>query len=395
MKVSIWRTNLKVLWFGCFLAGMGFSIVMPFMSLYIETLGKFSHQQLSLWSGITFSSTFLVTAIVSPFWGKLADEKGRKLMLLRTSLGMAIVIALMCSVQNVYQLVALRFLQGIFSGFISNATALIATQVPREQSGATLGTLTTGNVTGTLLGPLIGGIVAEVFGYRITFFITGILLFLVFCLCLVYVREDFKPVARSETLSGKAVFGSLKNTRLIIGMFITTMIVQITANSISPILSLYVKQLTGNIGNIAFVSGVIASVPGIATLFAAPRLGALGDQIGNKRVLKAGLILSMLVLFPMAFVANVWQLGILRFLLGLSDAALLPAIQAIVTKNTPHAVAGRIFSYNQSFQAMGNVIGPMIGSVISASFGYSGVFMIVPLFVLLNLFLVSTNTKKI
>lgn len=114
MKREIWQVNLKILWFGCFLAGVGFSLVMPFMALYIDTLGDFTSKEVSMWSGITFSSTFFVTAIVAPFWGKLADRKGRKLMLLRTALGMAIVIALMGTVQNVYQLIGLRLLQGFF-----------------------------------------------------------------------------------------------------------------------------------------------------------------------------------------------------------------------------------------------------------------------------------------
>lgn len=155
-KREPWEQNLFVLWFGTFMAGIGFSLVMPFMSLYIDTLGSYTTSQLNFWSGITFSSTFLVTTLISPWWGKLADQKGRKLMLLRASLGMAIVISLMGCVTSVYQLVALRLLQGIFSGYISNATALVATGTPKEKSGQVLGTLATGSVTGTLLGPLLG-----------------------------------------------------------------------------------------------------------------------------------------------------------------------------------------------------------------------------------------------
>lgn len=105
-------------------------------------------------------------------------------MLLRASLGMAIVISLMGCVTSVYQLVALRLLQRDFSGYISNATALVATGTPKEKSGQVLGTLATGSVTGTLLGPLLGGISASAFGYRPTFFITGIILFFVFLLSL-------------------------------------------------------------------------------------------------------------------------------------------------------------------------------------------------------------------
>ncbi|WP_265456328.1 multidrug efflux MFS transporter [Enterococcus sp. HY326] len=389
-----WLKNLIVLWFGTFMAGIAFSLVMPFMALYIDTLGDYSAAQLNFWSGITFSATFLVTAIVSPFWGRLADQKGRKLMLLRTSLGMAIVIGLMGLVTNVYQLIALRLLQGIFSGYISNATALIATGTPREKSGQVLGTLTTGQVSGTLLGPLIGGVIASIVGYRYTFFITGTILFLVFILSLVFVHEKFTPVKKDNMLPAKQIFKELKYPHLIIGMFITTMIIQASNNSISPIISLYIRQLLGG-GNVTLVSGIIASIPGIATLIAAPRFGRLGDRIGSEKILGIGLIFAMLVYLPMAIVQNVWQLGFLRFLVGISDACLLPAVQSLITKYSPHEAAGRIFSYNQSFQASGNVIGPMLGSSVSSVFGYRGVFISTSLLVFVNYLLVRRNTKEI
>ncbi|GAA2910492.1 multidrug efflux MFS transporter [Enterococcus pseudoavium] len=390
-----WQKNLIVLWFGTFMAGIAFSLVMPFMSLYIDSLGSYTNQQLNFWSGITFSSTFLITAIVSPLWGRLADQKGRKLMLLRASLGMAIVIGLMGIVGNVYQLIGLRLLQGVFSGYISNATALVATGTPREKSGQVLGTLATGAVTGNLLGPLVGGVTASIFGYRLTFFITGSILFLVFLLSLFFVREEFTPVEKKDMLPAKEIFHNLKYPHVVIGMFITTMIIQASNNSISPIISLYIRQLMHNQGNVTLVSGIIASIPGIATLIAAPRFGRLGDRIGSEKVLGIGLIFAMLVFLPMAIVTNVWQLAILRFLVGISDACLLPAVQALITKYSPHDAAGRIFSYNQSFQAAGNVVGPMIGSSVSSIFGYRGVFISTSALVLVNYLLVHRNTKEI
>lgn len=377
------------------MAGVGFSLVMPFMSLYIDTLGHYSSTQLNFWSGITFSSTFLITAIISPAWGRLADQKGRKLMLLRASLGMAIVIALMGFVTSVYQLIGLRLLQGVFSGYISNATALVATGTPREKSGQVLGTLSTGAVTGNLLGPLVGGIAASLFGYRYTFFITGAILLIVFLLSLFFVHEEFTPVEKKDMIPAKQIYQELKYPHLIIGMFITTMIIQASNNSISPIISLYVRELMHHAGDVTLVSGIIASIPGIATLIAAPRFGRLGDRIGSEKILGVGLIFAMLVYLPMSLVQNVWQLGFLRFLVGISDACLLPAVQALITKYSPHDAAGRIFSYNQSFQAAGNVMGPMIGSSVSSIFGYRGVFLSTSLLVLINYLSVHRNTKEI
>ncbi|MFL2114012.1 multidrug efflux MFS transporter [Latilactobacillus curvatus] len=388
-----WEQNLVVLWFGNFMAGVAFSLIMPFMSLYIDTLGNFTTAQLSLWSGVTYSITFLVTALISPWWGKIADRRGRKLMLLRASLGLAIVLGAMGLVQNIYELIGLRLLQGFFSGYISNSNALIATSAPQEKSGQALGTLTTGSVSGTLLGPLLGGIIAQATGYRTTFFITGTILFIVFILCLVFVHEDFTPVQKGDQVPGRQLIHELKYPHLIIGMFVTTMIIQASNNSISPLLSLYVRQLMHHGNNVALVSGVVAATPGIATLIAAPRFGALGDRIGSEKILLGGLIFAVFVYVPQAFVQNVWQLGALRLLVGVADAALLPQVQTILAKYSPHSSAGRIFSYNQSFQAMGNVAGPLIGSSVSGLFGYSGVFLSTTVLVIVNLFWVRQNTK--
>jgi len=390
-----WEQNLLVLWFGNFMAGVAFSLIMPFMALYIDTLGNFTQLQLNFWSGLTFSSTFLVTAIVSQLRGRLADRRGRKLMLLRASLGMAFVLGSMGLVNSVYQLVALRLLQGVFSGYISNANALIATSVPREQSGKALGTLTTGNVSGTLLGPLLGGLIADLFGYRATFFVTGGILLLVFLLTFFLVHETFTPIAKTDQVSGGQILKQLKYPHVIIGMFVTTLIIQASNNSISPILSLYVRQLLGGHGKVALISGIIASIPGIATLIAAPRFGALGDRIGTQKVLMAGLAFGILVYIPQAFVQNAWQLGGLRFLVGIVDAALLPQVQTLLAKYSPHQNAGRIFSYNQSFQAMGNMIGPLIGSTVSGVFGYSSIFFATSLLIIINFVWVRYSTKEL
>lgn len=130
-----WKRNLIVAWLGCFLTGAAFSLVMPFLPLYVEQLGVTGHSALNMWSGIVFSITFLFSAIASPFWGGLADRKGRKIMLLRSALGMGIVMVLMGLAQNIWQFLILRALLGLLGGFVPNANALIATQVPRNKSG--------------------------------------------------------------------------------------------------------------------------------------------------------------------------------------------------------------------------------------------------------------------
>lgn len=140
----VWVRNLRVLSVGVFFAGMGFSEVTPFLSLYIATLGHFSHQQLNFFSGLAFLAMYFVSAFISPVWGRLADRYGRKPMCLRAALGMAIVLGAMGLVTNVWQLIGLRMVQGVFAAFISNSNALIATETPKEKSGGAIGVIATG-----------------------------------------------------------------------------------------------------------------------------------------------------------------------------------------------------------------------------------------------------------
>lgn len=379
-----WKRNLTVTWLGCFLTGAAFSLVMPFLPLYVEQLGVTGHSALNIWSGLVFSITFLFSAVASPFWGGLADRKGRKIMLLRSALGMAIVMMLMGLAQNIWQFLVLRALLGLLGGFIPNANALIATQIPRQKSGWALGTLSTGAVSGALLGPLAGGFLADHWGLRTVFFLTASVLLVCFILTLFFIREQFVPVARKEMLNARDVFSSLKSPKLVLSLFVTTMIIQVATGSIAPILTLYVRDLAGDVGNIAFISGMIASVPGVATLISAPRLGKLGDRIGPEKILIVALTVSVLLLIPMSFVQTPLQLAILRFLLGAADGALLPAVQTLLVYNSTSQVAGRIFSYNQSFRDIGNVTGPLIGASVSASYGFRAVFFVTAAVVLFN-----------
>lgn len=391
----IWKKNLFVLSIAVFIAGIAFSEIMPFLSLYINTLSNFSHQQLNFWSGIVYSGTFIVSAVVSPWWGKLADKKGRKPMILRAGIGMSVVIACMGLVQNVWQLLLLRMLQGVFSGFISNSNALVATETPKTNSGQALGTIASATTAGTLLGPLVGGALTSIFSYRITFMITGGLLLLCSILVLFFVHEDdFKPVTAKKLDKASGVIKSLRSPHLIFGLLLTTLIIQAANNSINPIVSLYVRQLLNGHDNVVFISGVIAALPGIATFLVASRFGALGDKIGTHKIIVAGFIAASIFFFLTAFVRNTVELGILRFLVGFSDACLFPQVQTMLTKNSPAAVTGRIFSWNQSAMYIGNIVGPLLGSFVSGMFNYSMVFIVTTVIVLINLLLFRINVIR-
>lgn len=381
-----WKVNIISVWFGCFFTGLAISQILPFLPLYVEQLGVTSHQALSMWSGLTFSVTFLVSAIVSPMWGSLADRKGRKLMLLRASLGMAVAILLQAFATNVWQLFILRAMMGLTSGYIPNAMALVASQVPRERSGWAISTLSTAQISGVIVGPLLGGYMADTLGLRMVFFVTAALLMVSFTVTLLLIKEGVRPkISKAGRLSGKAVFATLPYPWLMLSLFITTLVIQLCNGSIGPILALFIKHLSPDSTNIAFISGFIAAVPGISALFSAPKLGKLGDRIGTARVLMATLIIAVVLFFAMSFVTSPIQLAVLRFLLGFADGAMLPAVQTLLVKYSSDQVTGRIFGYNQSFMYLGNVVGPLLGAGVSAMAGFRWVFAATAVVVLINI----------
>ena len=135
---------------------------------------------------------------MSPIWGSLADRYGRKPMMLRASIAMTLTMGGIAFVPSVFWLLVLRFLNGVFSGFVPNSTALIASQVSKDQSGYALGTLSTGVVAGTLMGPLIGGLIAENLGMRNVFLLVGFFLFLVSLLTFWALRKTMSPFQKKN-----------------------------------------------------------------------------------------------------------------------------------------------------------------------------------------------------
>ncbi|HFI0902893.1 TPA: multidrug efflux MFS transporter [Streptococcus suis] len=389
---SYWKQNLKVAWLGNFLTGTSFTLVMPFISVFVEELGV-GPGQVEYYAGLAVSVNALAAALMAPIWGSLADRYGRKPMMVRAAFAMIFTMGGMAFVPNVFWLLALRVLNGVFTGYIPNATALIASQVPKDKTGYALGTLSTGAVAGNLIGPTLGGILAEMFGVHTVFLLVGLLYAIVVLLTVFYIREDFVPIKKGEEMSVKEVFEQVKARQMLVGLFVTSMIIIAAAQAVVPILTLYVRHL-GQTDNLLFVAGFIISLPGMASLVTSGYLGKIGDRIGNHRLLLIALTYSLLINVFCVFAENPFQLGLLRFMYGFGTGALLPSVNSLLTKLTPKEGISRIFSYNQLFNNLGSVVGPMMGSAVAAHMGYDWVFYLSSGLVLFNLIWSLTNFRN-
>ncbi|MDD7794255.1 multidrug efflux MFS transporter [Clostridium sp. 'White wine YQ'] len=391
--MELWKRNLMVCWFGMFVTGIGMSQIAPILPLYIKHLGVGNTNSITQLSGIAFGVTYVISAIFSPIWGQAADRYGRKPMLLRASLGMAIIVGLMGFAPNVYVLIGLRLLQGAITGYSTACTTLIATQTEEAHAGYALGTLSTANIAGSLLGPTIGGFISDYIGFKSVFFITGTLLFIAFITTLFFVKESFNPEDK-KPLSIKEVWNSVPEKGLTITMFITFLILTIALYTVEPIITVYISELSKNANHIALLAGITFSASGLANIIAAPKLGKLSDKIGAHKVILVALIAAGIIFIPQAFVKNPWQLMILRFLFGLTAAGLIPSVNILVKKITPTSLTGRVFGFTTAAGYLGAFAGAVLGGQIAAWFSFKYVFFITSALLFINAVLVYLKVYK-
>jgi MFS family permease len=370
-----WRRNLAVCVFGSFTTLVSLSMLLPFLPLYVQQLGVTSSSAVIQWSGVAFGATFLGTAVTAPIWGHLADRYGRKPMLVRAAIGMAIVMSLIGIAHSVVELVALRLIAGLVGGYASASVVMIGTQAPRMRAGWALGLLSTGALTGNLVGPLVGGFLPAWVGIRGTFFVGGAMIAIAAAATILLVREDFdRKSDAKDRAAAKGASSTTSNHFLIVTLLLTAMMVLLANMSIEPIITVYVGQLGVPADHLTRTAGVVMAASALGSMLTAARLGALADRVGSWNVIIGCLLATGLVMVPQAFVTQWWQLALLRVLMGMTIAGLLPSIARLVRHSVDEHHSGKTLGYLQSAQFTGQVVGPLIGGLIGARIGLHEVF---------------------
>lgn len=302
--MEVWQRNLLICCIASFIVSVGMSQMAPILPLYIHELGVEAPEDVARWSGIVFGCNFVSLAIFSPIWGRLADRFGRKPMILRASGWLGCIMIALGFAQSVWQLAALRLMQGAMSGFQAAVVPLIAAETPRDKSGWAMSMFFAAQVTGGLLGPVFGGGLSEVIGYRHSFFLIGSLC-LLGCLSLTLLRETRRPApAAVAARSTRETFAHLPYRSATFAVFLTTFLMHFSITCVQPMLTVYVAELAPDTEHLAVVSGFVFSCSGLASMLFASRLGHLSDTIGAHRVLLGSLALAGLVSFPQGIVAT-------------------------------------------------------------------------------------------
>lgn len=375
--METWKRTVYISLVCVFCTAFGVSQLAPILPLYFHDLGVQTPEAMSLWSGLATGATYIIVCLAAPFWGRVADKKGRKITLIRSSFGMALCNVLIAFQTTPEGVVLIRLVQGLVSGFYSASITLIASESPIERTGWALGLLASANLAASLIGPLLGGYIADTVGIRNDFIIVGTLMGLAGVLATIFIHENYVPQPNPEKLSIRKLKEQIPEFNSIVALCVASFIYAICIMSLQPVISVYIKGIVpSDTENLAFIAGAVFSAMGIAQLMSSSPLGKLVDKIGPRKVLVVSLIYVGILNIPQAYVSDVYQLAIIRFLQGFGLGGMLPALNTYLSSKTPREFTGQVFSYNQSCLFFGYFLGSVGGASLMAWLGFTTLFWV-------------------
>ncbi len=372
------------------LTAVGFSSIFPFLPLYVQSLDSSSGLSLEFLAGMVYSGQAFTMMLASPAWGAVADRFGRKLMVERAMFGGAIILLLMAFVRSAEELVLLRAIQGLITGTIAAANALVASQVPRQSTGYAMGLLQVGSGTGIALGPVLGGMIADAMGYSAAFYLTAALLALGGLLVVFGVEENFTPPSSDERLRARGLLTDYLELLRTPGIAVTYAMRFLSQHGrmlILPVIPLFLLTLLPDSERANTITGMLSGSAAATTTISAVYLGRLGDRIGQRKILIACLLLAGLLYVPQALVATSWQLLAMQALVGVAMGGVIPSISALLARYSAMGREGEVYGLDNSVDAAGRSVAPLLGSGIALWFGLRATFIATALILILSAFL--------
>jgi len=383
MASNYWKKNLYIMFVAEFFVIMGFSFIMPFMPLFVQQLGRFSTDEAAFWSGISIGVSSIALFLSGPVWGIVSDRWGRKPMVLRALFGSAVIQSLAALSPNIYIFVTLRFLQGLFSGTVPAAQALVASDAPREKTPYAMGLLMVGVFCGNTLGPSIGGVLGSVFGYRDSFFIASALLVIAGFMVLFFVKEDFqRPVKQS---SMRDVW-QLARSKTMLPLLLTIGAIALSNQVVQPVITLFIQQLNPA-GNASASAGLAFTAMGLLAALTSVVVGRW-RHLNLRTVLVFSCLGATIVYFSPVLAQTVPLVIVLVGLMGLFQGANVTCTASLISYSLPMSQQGIAYGLSQSATSLGNGLGPIIGGGLVSLIGLryvfavaSGLFLVALLFV--------------
>lgn len=387
-----WQKNLFVLWFGVLLACASYTMIIPFLPMYLINELGVETERVNFWSGLIFSIAFLGGAVMAPYWGAQADKKGKMSMIIRAGFSLAFVYALAAVVRNEYELLIVRAAQGIVSGFVPASMSLVANSLPRDKTGWGLGLMQTAISTGSILGPLFGGLLVNYFTMRWSFVIAGMNIFLATLAVKFFVREE-RQILNQGHESFKKDFTIAYENKPLLHTLLLFSVVQGCIMMLQPLLTLYIGKLQGSMQGAMVASGIIFSLIGVAGIVAAPYWGGLGQKKGFGKTLFLVLFGAGIAVGLQTIINNLWLFGLGQFIFGLFLAGTSPTMNANLVNFSEVDFRGRAFGLATSFHQLGSMLGPIIGGTLGSWIPTNYIFLVTSAILLVASFTVRKRVE--
>jgi len=369
-----WKSNLVLIWICQFISIASFSFGMPFAPYYIQDLGVTDPVNLKLWIGLFNAAAPLSMAIFAPIWGIIGDRFGRRPMLLRAYFGATFVLMAMAMVRNVPELVALRLMQGMLTGTVTASQSLVSVHTPENRTGLALGTLSAAVFSGFMAGAFFGGVFSDLYGYRMAFQVSGIMMLIAAIITVFGVREKF---SKPEKEAVKREF-KLGDTALVVALPILILVafMSFTRQFDRAFLPLLVQEIHGKLEGASTWTGSIGAVAGIAGLMSGILMGALADKISPAKIGTWSALAAGMMMIPMGLAHSFPLLFISRFGLMFAAGGLDPVFQIWLTKITPRKSRSLVFGWAATFKCVGWFFAPLCCGAVAAFFGLRTIYFV-------------------
>ena len=372
-----WNAQLGVLWFSMFGPLAGASFVFPFLPLMVREVGVTNPGAIALWSGAAVAASQTCQAAAAPIWGRIADRFGRKPMVVRAAIALAVLMAATGLAPNVYLLITIRALTGVFAGSVAANNALVATLAPRDQLVHSLGVLQSGYYIGTMAGPALGALFVPAFGIRPAFFVAAILPLCSAAAVALTIRESFvrRPasVVRRRT---RQVIRDAGIARPLVTLLFMALLCQAIATGLSPAIPLRAAALAGST-HVATAVGGAAALQACGAAVAALTISRFTGRFSYRAVL-SGLAMAGAVAFSLIALAPSFAVMLVLIAIGgVCVGGLVPSINALLGTVAPADVRAELFGYSTSATSVGGGAAPVLSGLIAAGFGTSGPFLMI------------------
>jgi MFS transporter, DHA1 family, multidrug resistance protein len=365
--LTSWRRNLFAVTAACFIGFTGFTLVMPFLPLYFQELGVEDVGAIAMWSGLSLGVTPAITAILAPFWGRLADRYGRKIMVERSLASFVVIMAALASVTRPWHVFALRAVQGFFAGYGALTLTMAADSAPRERMPYAIGFVQTAQRLGPALGPLIGGAVAQIVGLRRAFLVTSS--FYLVAGLIVFFMYDERTAHHVDppASTGRVTFRNVLAFQNFILLMAVIFGLQFVDRSFGPVLPLYVEQLGTVPAQVPMVSGVLFSIAAGAAGLGHHLCGRLLPRASVRRVLAGSVTVAAIGALAYVLAREPWLLLLGTPVFGIAIGVATTAAYTAAGTVMPASARGTGFGLLTTASLAGLALSPVVSGILGAT----------------------------